>query len=387
MQYVKCTEVLDSEDRTVLRGAFESVADAQPLLDRFEQRLRELSGFVRRELGIAHFAMAGCDLAVVGFSPTAPVLEFDRRGPSGPRRIGFVYTISLEGEVDTGVHGDASAGTGVSVKLFESETRDGRDVAGTACTEVAVEDNSVVLFPGDRHVEFRGVDLEDAKVDRITIMGSIVGADSLRSARRVGEGKQRELRERFLPRFTDAGFEVRPTPPEFQRLVTSILAMRSIDRPVDQLSSDVLDITSYRHDLHRGIRSSFEQFAGVSLVASGFAGMYLHREGHRIDAHFGGVDTEVVSAVIQIAQAPDVTWPFVLERDDRSQQVDLHSGQMLLFEAATVSRARPIPLMGKWCVTMMVHFRPLDWEWNEELLIDRGVAGGQIEGVERRPIR
>lgn len=386
-QHLQCTELFDAEELVALSGASTSADILNELLDRFEERLRELCGFARRELGVAHFPMAGCDLAVVMSSPPAPPLEFDRPGPSGPRHIGFVYTIALDGEGGSGVRSDDDGDTSVRVRLFESRALDGREIAGPACAEVVVEDNSVVLFPGSRHVEFRGVDSEHSAVDRITIMGSIVGAPSLRSARRVNEQTQRELRDRYVPRLTDAGFEVRPTPPEVLRLLTAILSMRSTDRPIGQLSSEVLDISAYRHDLQRGIRGALERFAGVSLVSSGSAGMYLHREGHRIGAHHGAVDTEVVSAIIQVAQAPGVVWPYVLEREGRTHQVHLDAGQMLVLETASLSRSRPSPLEGSWVVTTVMHFRPLDWELTEELLVDRAVAEGRIKGVERRPVR
>jgi prolyl 4-hydroxylase len=153
------------------------------------------------------------------------------------------------------------------------------------------------------------------------------------------------------------------------------------------LSDDAVDISAFRNDILRGLRIAHEKFAGVQLVAEQVVGLQIFSSGERIPSHYGRLGIDVITSVIQVAEDVDEPWPFVLERDGRTDDVYLGVGQMLLLESSTVSRARPIPLNGRSVITLMTSFRPLDWPWSEDAIIDRARVDGLAIGVDRREVR
>lgn len=371
---VVCTEFFD-DARPVAPDAATTPGADVVLARAIEERVRRLSGFVRRSLGLPYFPVEGIDLVRVEPVPP-PGAPDDLVGPSGPRRIGFVLVVG-DGRVPE------REDRGVVARVFDSEERDGREVAAETFTDVRVETDSVVLFPGGRHVELRGIGPFDEPVPgRRVFMGSVVAGSTVAPEPTSGDRRSSELRARLLPRFTEGGFELRPTPRVVHQFLSSILAMRSAEAiDPDLLSDDVVDITGNRHDVLRALRGSAEHFAGVSLVASGLLGLRIHREGDAVDPHLGRLETDVITVVVQVALDVDEPWSFVLERDGVERSVPLSAGQMLLVESATTARSRPRSLRGRSSVSLVATYRPLDWSWTDATLEDaagseRALTGG-----------
>lgn len=383
---VQCNVLFDGDDIELLQGWSEESDRNDAPLALIEGRVRGLIGFVRRELGLAHFAITGLELAAVITSSTDKTHEIEIAGPEGSRRIGFVVSVALQ----------EPAASVVSVRVFDSIDDDDPSETVDSFIEVPLENNSAVFFKSDRHVEFRGVDtVNDETASRIVIMGSIIGEPVVADRVRVVADQFAVLRQRYLPKFTDSGFEVRATPEAVQRLLESVLEIRSASAVVDAsgrsdlaaLSDDAVDISAFRNDILRGLRIVHEKFAGVQLVAEQVVGLQIFSSGERIPSHYGRLGIDVITSVIQVAEDVDEPWPFVLERDGRTDDVYLGVGQMLLLESSTVSRARPIPLNGRSVITLMTSFRPLDWPWSEDAIIDRARVDGLAIGVDRREVR
>jgi hypothetical protein len=110
------------------------------------------------------------------------------------------------------------------------------------------------------------------------------------------------------------------------------------------------------------------RFAGTPMVGSSMVGLCLHREEHTIAAQSGRLETDVVTALVQVALDADEPWPVVLERDGVEWTVLLSAGQTLLLESATMSWSRPVPLNGRSSVMVVATYRPLDWPWTVEML-------------------
>ena len=217
--FIRCTDLFD----VARQASIESLAaDPDPgsvASELIVDRLRQLAGYVRRGLDLPHFPFAGIDLERVHPGPT-PGAAADCVGPPGPRRIGFVLVVG-------GADGAAPDDRGVSVRLFDSEQRDGPEIAADTSIDVPVEANSVVFFPGGRHVELRGIGLFDDPVPgRQVFMGSIVAGSLPHPAAMAENGRRSDLRRRFLPRLAEGGFELRPTPVVVQQFLESLLSIR-----------------------------------------------------------------------------------------------------------------------------------------------------------------
>jgi hypothetical protein len=352
--------------------------DVGPLRATFDQRLRGMVGHLRRELGIDHFVCSGFDYRVTaydGSSVTAGAGE--GAAVDGTPRIGFVYTCSPPG---SGVAGGA-------LRLYDTVDFDGVATAAETFTEIEPLDNAIVFFPPDRHHEITRTRPGDGPATRYSVSGFIVG-DRYRPTDPPGDvDVLRVLQQRYVPQLSVSGFEVRPTPAPVHTLLESLLALRAARCRMEETeprdfpsgSPDLVDVMDLGADVLRALQPVHEEAAGVALVPSNVYGLRVYRPGNTLAMHVDLVATHVVSSVLQVAQDVDEPWPLVIEDGDRHHEVFLDAGQMVLYEGATNAHGRPSPLRGRSFVNLFAHYRPVDWPWTAESLVERARRDGVID--------
>jgi len=384
---VQFREVLDRSERDALFRAIDSRAERLPLsrpvpvdthVDAgaddavdlgptwlvLDQLLRNLAGYLRRELGIDHFVLDAIDHRVTVHDGSLVRMDgWAGRAARGTPRIDFVYVLEPPDAVWEG-------GT---LRLYDTVDAEGLDRAADTFTEIELSDNTLVCFPSDRHHDAtRLVPTAAGSARRFVIAGSLVG-DSLpaRPPPSVDVEVLSALQRLYLPTLNETGFEVRPTPRPVHRVLEALLELRAGRRRSECADSrfhrsgspDLVDISDLGDDILRWLQPIHEEFAGRALVPSMIFGLRVYRPGNSLTLHVDRPATHVISSVIQVSQDVDEPWPLVVEQDGQLHEVFLAPGEMLLYEGATHEHGRPSPLRGRSFVNLFAHYRPHDWPW------------------------
>jgi len=393
--FLEVRDVLASDQRAALATSVRAQIARQDVGDDIEvelvehgpvlgRLLRRLSAVVRRELALSHFALHATPFVVTIQGPTGSVSSCLGSGPApGTRRVEFIYTLVLDpGTVDCG-----------AFRLFDTMGRDGARRAADTYIEIARVDNAMLFFPSDRHAEVTRVRAAPGRAGSAALVCSVSGwlAGDPIPPPDVDRPTLAALQRGFLPRITDGGFEVRPIPDPVHRLLRGLLALRASRAQPEEADRayhhgpdpEMTPIGDVADELLRHLQSLHEAWCGVRLGPSAAYGMRRYRAGSVLDMHVDRPDTHVVSSVLQIAQDVDEPWPLRLDVDGRHEDVLLAPGQMVLYEGAVTAHGRPTPFEGREFVNVFLHYRPVDWPWSREAIIERARADGMIDRIGR----
>lgn len=318
---------------------------------------------VRRELGVPHFRVGGVELVAWVQHPDGsfagprpePLVEV------GDRHIELIY------------HVDAVPPDG-GLRLLD---RDPDGVPDGALVAVPAVANAVVFFPSTVHHEMARA--RDAEGVHIAVRGWITAAEPSSRPRTEFGVRMAELQQRHVPRLSASGFEVHPTPPAVHDLLRSLLELRGARRRPEDADrvyhladdNDLIDITDLTDEVLAALQPMLERFAGVPLVPSALFGLRSYRAGARLAMHVDRLATHIASAVIQVAQDVDEPWPLQLDLDGTVHEILLSPGQMVLYEGASTPHGRITPLRGRSFVNAFAHYRPVGWDWSNEVLFER----------------
>jgi hypothetical protein len=352
--------------------------DVGPLRAALDDRLRGMVGHLRRELGVEHFVCSGIDYRIRAYDGSSVTSSACDDGAGATPRLAFVYTC----------HPPGPRTTGGRLRLFDTVGADGVARAADTVTEIELLDNAIVVLPADRHHEITRTRPGDEPAVRYAISGVIVGEPHRPEGGIIEADVLGVLQQRFLPSLSQAGFEVRPTPAPVQALLESLLVLRADRSRTEETyphvfpdrAPELVEVTDLGPALLRALAPLHEEFAGVALEPSNVYGLRRYRHGNRLGMHRDRAATHVVSSVLQVAQDVDAPWPLAIEIGDRRHEVFLEPGQMLLYEGATQLHGRPSPLRGRAYVNLFAHYRPVDWPWTPEVLIERARRDGLLDG-------
>jgi prolyl 4-hydroxylase len=104
-----------------------------------------------------------------------------------------------------------------------------------------------------------------------------------------------------------------------------------------------------------------EAWAGMPLELSYCYGIRCYQRGTYLHNH---VDRQphFVSATICVDHALDSPWPLHIESiDGEVSQINLESGEFVLYEGTRLAHGRPYPLDGDFYAGIFVHYRPAGW--------------------------
>ena len=194
---------------------------------------------------------------------------------------------------------------------------------------------------------------------------------------------------RFLPPFTDVGFQVVQTPPHVHAKLKAAVdkAVAQWDSlPFEQGVSDSIYAFEspkfvFLHDLAweviREMLPLHEAWAGgIKLRPTSAYGVRLYQNGSTIVMHNDKPQTHVISSIIHIAHQYDddnQPWPIHIEdHDGNLHAVALEEGQMLFYESAKCLHGRMRTLKGKYYGSLFIHYQPVDknvWNYTVEDII------------------
>jgi hypothetical protein len=381
--HVTLTGLLDDQHTEALRRGVEETLEIHqapnvaiptarfgPAFTAFADRLHALTPVVRSELGLEHFVVGGVTATLSRHRSRERSDLRVAEEPPGRPRLGFVYTFGSSGD----------AGTGGTLRLLDDDW-----------SEVEPADDTLVVFPADRHHEVTAWRAPAGAV-RYSITGHITGASLAGEGIDLDRAGLERLQLHYLPRLSEHGYEIRPTPGPVHDLLTSVLEIRrtraGTERPEPEIrptgEADLVDVGDLGADLLRWLQPLHEAFAGVPLVPSNVYGIRSYRGGNTLEMHLDRSGALIVSSILQIDQDVDEPWPLVVELDGRRREIVLEPGQMLLYEGATTLHGRPSPLMGRSFANLFVHYRPAEWSWDVSRITRRALHDGLIDVFGRR---
>lgn len=107
-----------------------------------------------------------------------------------------------------------------------------------------------------------------------------------------------------------------------------------------------------------------EKWAGVPLEPTAVYGIRRYKRGAVLYAHLDKLSTHVISVIINVAQKVNEPWPlYIMDHDGETHHVTLAPGEMLWYESAKLTHARPLPLNGSYYDNIFVHFKPVSEKW------------------------
>ena len=99
----------------------------------------------------------------------------------------------------------------------------------------------------------------------------------------------------------------------------------------------------------------------VKLEKVAMYGLRLYTSGTWLAMHVDRPDTHIISGIINVDQ--DVEEPYALQivnHQGVEHNITMDPGEIVLYEGATCSHGRRIPLKGKYYANLFVHFRPAE---------------------------
>jgi len=377
-----------SQDNEVRRSRIDPAVEL--VWPPFEDRLTALLPHLRRELEIGRFALGSIERQLtVHTDGDFFTRHLDENNPwtDGCRMITFVYYFSAEPKL-------FEAG---QLRLYDT-VEDGNGVSGPAdsYTEIEPVANSIVFFPSSTYHEVVPVRAlgEGPGAIRCTVNGWYHAGDLGRPLTPPMEPAVLNLlASRYLPRMTDGGFALRPTPEPIQRLLESLWELGQHDIHPERADPayfpdgdpELLPMGRFGDEVLCRLAPVHERWAGVPLRPVAAYGMRIHRAGQRVAMHIDRPATHVISSMLVVAQDVDAPWPLQLELLERRHELHVQPGQMLLYESASSPNGYLTPLSGRFYTIALLHYCPEEWPHSIESLarraLDEGIidAGGRVQ--------
>jgi len=352
--------------------------DTSAIAPMFEPRLMALLPHIRRELGMARFDFGALEtqLTVHGdgdfFGSHRDEIH---PGTDGARALTFVYYFNAEPrEFEGGTLRLGPAGT----------------PGGDHRLEIEPVCNSIVFFSPEI----------DHEVMPVRATGS--GPGSLRCTFngwfRIGTGTgpavpvlsrraTTAVQQAVVPRVTQHGFTVRPTPPSVhERLVDFWTEQRGLAVPEGPVSEyfpagapDHVPIGPLGEEILHELLAQHQDWAGVALEPIAAYGVRNYRSEQRIAMHVDRGESHIVTSELVVESALDHPWPLRLRFGASSHDVHLEAGHMVTYEGASCPNGRPDPLRGSgWC-SLLLHYRPVGWDLPAATITRQGMERGLID--------
>lgn len=224
---------------------------------------------------------------------------------------------------------------------------------------------------------------------------------------------------RMVPKFTERGFAVVDMPRDvFETLRAEVekglanwdkLPRDIVDKILFHppgMESTFYDIRALSQPMFERLSSLHSDWAGgMKLQGTAFYGLRFYRNGSSLAMHYDRVETHVISSIMHLGHEyddDDEPWPIEIEdHDGVLHEVSLQPGEMLFYESSKCLHGRRKQLLGKYYVSVFIHFAPEDkslWNykhedtilhvpphWHEQTLTDEGPGGACLTVESRLP--
>ena len=124
--------------------------------------------------------------------------------------------------------------------------------------------------------------------------------------------------------------------------------------------SSLLELNSeLKNEIHKVLKKPLEKWSNTSLEPTFVYGIREYKEGAVLEPHRDRKDTHIISAIINIDQDLDESWPLIIEDHFyRKHEVYLEPGEIIFYESARLLHGRPTPLKGRSFANIFCHYTP-----------------------------
>ena len=124
--------------------------------------------------------------------------------------------------------------------------------------------------------------------------------------------------------------------------------------------SSLLELNSeLKNEIHKVLKKPLEKWSNTSLEPTFVYGIREYKEGAILEPHRDRKNTHIISAIINIDQDLDESWPLIIEDHFyRKHEVYLEPGEIIFYESARLLHGRPTPLKGRSFANIFCHYTP-----------------------------
>ena len=128
-----------------------------------------------------------------------------------------------------------------------------------------------------------------------------------------------------------------------------------------QPGSDLIELPEDLRDaIHASLKKPLEEWSQIKLLPTFVYGIRVYRKGSVLNSHRDQLKTHIISAIINIDQDAEETWPLVIEDNFyRKHNIFLEPGEIVFYESGRLLHGRPIPLKGTKFANIFCHFMPV----------------------------
>ncbi len=108
------------------------------------------------------------------------------------------------------------------------------------------------------------------------------------------------------------------------------------------------------------LQPEIEEWCGTRLESTFIHGIRRYNRGATLKIHRDREQSHVISAIINVDLDLEADWPLYIEDHFyRPHQIWLDPGEMIFYEGAKLAHGCPVPLLGKSCSNLLIHYRPV----------------------------
>ncbi len=133
-----------------------------------------------------------------------------------------------------------------------------------------------------------------------------------------------------------------------------------INSELKRVPSSLLELNDeLKNEIHKSLKEPLEEWSNTSLEPTFVYGIREYKEGAVLTPHRDRENTHIISAIINIDQDLDESWPLIIEDHFyRKHEVYLEPGEIIFYESARLLHGRPLPLKGRSFANIFCHYTP-----------------------------
>jgi prolyl 4-hydroxylase len=128
-----------------------------------------------------------------------------------------------------------------------------------------------------------------------------------------------------------------------------------------QPPSLIYEDLEFNATLQNELKPIHEAWCGMELSPTACYGLRMYNSGSYLLSHVDRIATHIISSTLCVCQDLSEPWPFFIEdMNGNSNEIDILSGEMLLYESARLKHGRPYDLEGNFYVGQFIHYKPVE---------------------------
>ncbi len=135
-----------------------------------------------------------------------------------------------------------------------------------------------------------------------------------------------------------------------------------IQTDTSAIASGKIDIDNdIKQAVNHHIQPIVEDWLGKELLSTATYGIRVYRRGAYLNLHTDRFQTHIIGVILNIDQKVEEPWHLqIKDHENKLHELILDTGEMLLYESATLEHGRVNPLKGDYYSNLFAHYIPID---------------------------